>query len=711
MSNQADKRIETAQNRAAEIGMSAEGLTANAPTQEGPNGTVPVIDYLGRTRLSSSHSKSYMETDLARQWERGYRMFNSQHPPGSKYFSEDYKHRSKIFRPKTRTAIRKNEARCAMAFFSNSDVVTITPDDGADPRQKASAAFYMEMMNIRLQRTIPWFLICTGSFQTCEITGCCFAKVYWSYRVREWEVTKTLKDPLTGITFPDQKFTEREIVEDKPVIQPIPPENVRIHRAASWLNPINDSPFVQILTPMFAGDVKELSRTVDSKTGRPQFKDVTDGQLRSASKYSYDATRQAREGARKQDPMDSSAPIADHEIVWVIENWDRIDGEDMHWLTLAEDAVLTDPVPLKTVYPHGRPLVMGRTNNEAFKVYAAGKTELGGGLQQAQNDLQNLRFDNVAYAMQGRPIVRRGRNIDLQQVGRHISGSPILVTSLDDIQFDRPQDVTRSSYEEQNFLNADHDEIMGSFSSGSVNTNRRLNETVGGMEMMSQSSDQIGDYDLRTFGETFVEPVMTMLLKMEQTYETDEALMLKAGDAANLVQRHRINQLDDSVLNAELTLSINVGIGQTDPMKRLQRFLFATKASIEMVTTLMGPSASTVVNIEENINEIYSLAGYRNAKRFYNFGDENPAVQMLMQELQGLQGALEAEKKGNETKMAVAQAQSETAVQVQSMKNQGSMAELLMTIRQARDEAILENATRRYEARMQPKPAPKAAAA
>ncbi len=644
--------METASNRQAESGLTG-----------GANGR----DFLTRTRNNAMSSKSYLESELARQWERGYRMFNSQHPPGSKYFSDEYKYRSKIFRPKTRTAIRKNEARCAVAFFGTNDVVNIGADDGSDPKQKASADFYKSMMNIRLTRTIPWFQTCVGSFQTAEVTGVCFAKVYWMYRAQTIVVEDLIEDPVTRLRFP-QSREEVRIVEDKPVVEPIPPENVRIHKSCNWLNPMEDTPFIQYLIPMFAGDIMNMTTMTDPKTGQPSWLPVDAGALRNSSRYAYDATRQAREGNRRTDPKDDNSAMPDHEICWVIENIERIDGEDWHWYTLGEDRMLSEPVRLTEVYRHGRPFVMGKTNLEAFKVYPVGKPELADGLQQAQNDLQNLRFDNVRYAMQGRPIVKRGRNIDLQQVARHISGSPILVTSLDDINFDRPKDVTQSSYEEQNFLNADHDDIMGSFSQGSVNTNRRLNETVGGMSMMQSGAEQIGDYDLRTFSESFVEPVMVKLLKTLQTYETDTALMLKAADDAKLVMRYDVTELDDEILDAELNLSVNVGIGQTDPMKRLEKFGLASKMANELAMTFLGPAASTVVNIEEQTNEIFGLAGYKDAARFYNFGESDPMIDVMKAKLEEAMGALKEAETGNQAKIEVANIEARKVLTQEQMR-------------------------------------------
>jgi hypothetical protein len=69
----------------------------------------------------------YFDNNYRKQWEDNLRMFQSKHPRDSKYMSEAYKYRSRIFRPKSRSVVRKNEATAALAFFSNPDVVSIDP--------------------------------------------------------------------------------------------------------------------------------------------------------------------------------------------------------------------------------------------------------------------------------------------------------------------------------------------------------------------------------------------------------------------------------------------------------------------------------------------------------------------------------------------------------------------------------------------------------
>jgi hypothetical protein len=83
-------------------------------------------------------STTYFDGNFRKQMEDALRMFQSKHPLDSKYNSDAYKYRSKLFRPKTRSVIRKNEAAAATAYFSNIDVVNVAPANEKDPQQVAS---------------------------------------------------------------------------------------------------------------------------------------------------------------------------------------------------------------------------------------------------------------------------------------------------------------------------------------------------------------------------------------------------------------------------------------------------------------------------------------------------------------------------------------------------------------------------------------------
>src|SRR6185436_15512484 len=101
--------------------------------------------WLMRAAEAYQASTSFIDTNLRKDWEDSTRHFQSKHMQGSKYHSDQYKYRSKTFRPKTRTSVRQNEAAAAAAFFSQLDVMTHEPEDDKDPMQLAGAALRQEL--------------------------------------------------------------------------------------------------------------------------------------------------------------------------------------------------------------------------------------------------------------------------------------------------------------------------------------------------------------------------------------------------------------------------------------------------------------------------------------------------------------------------------------------------------------------------------------
>jgi hypothetical protein len=285
---------------------------------------------------------------------------------------------------------------------------------------------------------------------------------------------------------------------------------------------------------------------------------------------------------------------------------------------------------------------------ETHKTLPASKVELAGDLQSEVNEFANQRLDNVKLTMNGRVLIRRGGDVDLQSLMRSTPGGAIPVNDVEkDVKFDRPPDVTAAGYQEQDRLNVDFDEISGAFSPGTIQTNRRLNETVGGMQLLAGTSNAIGEYDLRVFSETWVEEVMRQMVALEQYYETDETVLSLAASKAQLFQRFGVSEVTDDLLRQHLTVSVNVGIGATDPMQRMAKL----RAAAETTGIILGPMLQQIVKPEEIIAEVFGAAGYKDGKRFFALGpdgkpEQDPKLAQAMQIIQQLQG--EAKSKDDE---------------------------------------------------------------
>lgn len=615
-------------------------------------------DWLSLAKNAWSSSTTYVDANYRRTWENSLLSFAGRHARDSKYQTDLYRHRSRLYRPKTRSVIRKNEAAAAIAFFSNNDVIGTEAVNPGDPKQVASAAVMKELIQYRLTKTINWFQLLMGAVQDAQTIGVVVSTQYWEYR----QTKKLREEPLTdenGQPRVDengnhtiQRYHQIDVKVDRPVIKLIPVENIRIDRGADWLDPINSSPFVIHLQPYYVGDVREMMKTADEKTGRPKWKSLSDGQIRSAMSHRWDSTRSARENNR-EDSKDANRPIAEYDICWVHANYMRRDGKEWVFWTLGTEFMLTDPVPLQEVVFHGeRPFTMGCFILETHKLYPAGVPDLSAGLQREANDLANQRMDNIKFVLNKRWIAKRGSQVDVRSLVRNVPGSVTLANDPEkDVREVNFPDITASAYQEQDRINLDFDELVGNFSSGSVQSNRRLNETVGGMAILAQGSNQLTEYGLRTFKETWVQPVLRQLVKLEQYYETDEVVLAIAGERAQLMQRFNIDHVTDDLLMQELTLNVNVGMGATDPVAKLQRLLQGVQA-YQQVALQPAPG----LNVQEIGKEIFGFLGYQDGKRFIEDGQqqEDPRMAQMQQAMQEMQQKLDNKALDHDAKVKVA---------------------------------------------------------
>ncbi len=617
------------------------------------------------TRDAYAASTTYVDANFRKQWEDALRMFQSKHPLDSKYNSEAYKYRSKLFRPKTRSVIRKNEAAAAAAYFSNVEVVNIDPSNERDPRQVFGAELYKVLLQYRLTKSIPWFLTLIGGFQDAMTVGVVCSYQCWKYREKHNDSTQYYLDEqsgaaILGIDGQPLSVDVRESVpiEDRPHIELLPVETLRIDRGAVWTDPVNTSPYLIHLMPMYVGDLKEMGKP-NPKTGEEGWDVPSDGEIRSATKELADSTRQVREGQR-EDSKDPNSPVSDYEIVWVQKHIHRKAGEDFCWFSLGTEHILSKPKPLAELYLHGeRPYVMGCAIIETHKIYPAGFPELGKEVQKEINEVTNSRMDNVRLVMNKRHIVKRGAQVDIRSLVRNVAGSATLANDPEsDIKVLDYQDVTSSSYQEQDRLNVEMDELVGNFSQGSVMTNRKLNETVGGMAMMGQGANQLTEYTIRTFTETWVEPVLRQLVKLEKYYETDETVLKLMGEKLGA-------EVTDESFDTDVELTVNVGMGATDPMMRLNKLLSGARSFAEIVQ-LNAQSGGRLDDVELG-KEVFGAIGYRDGGRFVKEG-EDPRIQQIVQEAQATIQQLQAE-------LAQAQQNQEAKMMELEIKRQQAIAQ------------------------------------
>ena len=574
---------------------------------------VALQDWTERARSAFYSSTSYVDANYRKNWEDSIRAFNNQHPLDSKFNHPAFEKRSRVYRPKTRAIIRKNEAAGAAAFFSNIDVVSITPQDQNNKAEVASADIMKQLLQHRLTKDIPWYQIVLGGLQDAQVTAAC-AHVYWEYKEEPAELEADITsyydaargesahpaqalgaalgkaqealgltaEALTGekqdqdqlqttleagtekpeddIEYPEQSQLPAgafratpdgelsskpksvtavevaakppKVLVDRPVVDLFPVENLRIDPGANWIDPINSSPYVIHLIPTYVLDVKD-------KMESGEWMPYGDAVIAAATESKPDSTRIARQKDR-DDPYGADArSVDDYEVVWVQRHIHRRDGKDWEFYMLGDMCLLTDPVPLKESVLHGkRPYVLGTTTIETHKLFPSTVPQLSRGLQEEINEVANQRLDNVKFVLNKKFLVKRGKEADIQGLVRNVPGGVAMFDDpVNDVRELSWPDVTGSSFQEHQGLSMEMDELLGNFNPAQMMATGGANNPARNMAMLSGASGSLVEYSLRTYVETFVQPVLRQLVQLEQAYETDARVMQLAGKKSELFQR------------------------------------------------------------------------------------------------------------------------------------------------------------------------------
>jgi hypothetical protein len=603
--------------------------------------------YLRLATAAYDESETFIEKGIKDRWARNNALAKSEHPPGSKYYSKAYEHRAKNFRGKTEGSIRKNEAALSVAMFSNRDVVSITAEnqDGGENDKKAKAIH--QVVNYRLDNDINWFLTSVGAYHEAMINGDVVSEQNWQYERVEKENGESV------------------VLGDKPDIDLIPLELFHISPSANWKDPINSSPYVVIEIPMFICDIREMmvegKELDDLEPG--EWLSLSDSQLQAATKTAkHDEVQQAREGTNNPTKNETSVAVTGFELVYVRKNTIRVEGEDIFFWTLGDRHVISKPIPLREQYKylkHGqRPWVWGTATIEPHKIYRRSLVDRCSGAQIQSNDIANQRMDNVTQVLNKRKVVQRNMGVDYATLLRNVPGSLIMTDDMDAIREEPVSDITSSSYQEQHMINADFDELAGSFSNSSVTTNRALNDTVGGMQLLKGDSNTLTEYQLRVFVETWVEPVIRQVVDMVMFHEDDTVIShVTDGEIQT-----------NAGLQTPVKVRVSVGFGSTDPQQNVNKIVFGVQAVASNLVTLQGKLNEMAI-----AEEIFSALGFNDGKKFLPKEEEgqDPEKEAMLQQLQQMQQLIES-------KMAEEEGKTQRAIALENLKAQNSMKELYL---------------------------------
>lgn len=573
-------------------------------------------DFLTLARRAHSQSESFLEASQMKRWRDNFNRAQSKHPDGSRYLTPAYANRARHYRGKTEASIRKNEAAMAVAMFSNHDVVSITSINGTS---EVVAPALHKLVNRHLDKSIKWFMISIGAYHEAMIAGDVVSENYWNYDRAEDGTVNT----------------------DQAAVDLCPLENLKISPQANWLDPIHSSPYVIREEPMFIGDIKERMQI--------DWIPYDDTKIQAAcKKFKQNNMKSARQGRDQQAAEDAAvAAVTDFDFVYVHKNFIRKDGEDWFFYTIGTELLLSDPIPVTEAYPHlkrgRRPFTWGTITIEPHKVYRRSLVDRVASSQDLSNEIGNLRVDNVRQVLNKRKYVQRYMGVDYQALKSSVPGGMVLMDDIGAVKPEDTIDVTGSSYQEQAVVNSDFDELSGTFSSSSVATNRQLNETVGGMQLLEGNANSLTEYQLRVLVETWVEPTLRDIVDMVKFYEDDATIQEVLGDP----------EITSELLQGQVEVRTDVGFGSTDPNGKVQKLMAGVSTAMQM------PQAAARMKQIEVVKEIFSILGFNGGEKFFTPDDqeqqEDPRIAELTAMVQQLQQVIQTKQIEGQTSLQLEQ--------------------------------------------------------
>jgi hypothetical protein len=262
--------------------------------------------------------------------------------------------------------------------------------------------------------------------------------------------------------------------------------------------------------------------------------------------------------------------------------------------------------------PGERPFVMGFSVIEAHRNYPDGDVAQGAPLQEEINQIANQRLDNVRLVLNKRYFIRRGSQMDLDSLMRNTPGGGVMTNDPQkDVNIVSTPDVTGSSYQEQDRLTADFDELVGGFGPQAAAAGGKQVDRAGSLDQIQGAAGTVQDYSIKIFFSTWMEPVLRQIVQMEQKYETDQTVLAIAAKQTPLWIRYGESTVDDQYLQQELITVVDVGMGNTDPVKRIQKLAFGLGQIMQL------PDMGRRVKSRKVADEVMGALGYKNADRFF----------------------------------------------------------------------------------------------
>jgi len=370
--------------------------------------------------------------------------------------------------------------------------------------------------------------------------------VDWDRDTEEVETEVEALDDNGNITIVNSK-TERELYS-YPTLEILSPDDVRIDPSVGW-NEVGLARFGIIRRWRDKAFAEKMERNGDW----PEIEDSF-------------FVKDNKAGSRLKQTAQDVQAISNATIDGFIEVWYSYffndEGIPVRAVTIEGKKVLEDEAELEfdTSEADGSdpwPFGVGCIYAEPHQLYTRALPQKLKMLNVERNARRNQRMDNVALSLNPEKYMSKNAGIDPAVLSRSIAGKVVTVASKDSVWWDRPPDVTASSYQEENVITSDAEQLVSESAQRTGGSSQRK-ETATVAKIQASNANTSVSLDTGVFGLTFPKRAVRKIISMIRQAAPPELFIAAAEDA--LVQ---VSDPYVEALTGKFKISVGNGVQQT----------------------------------------------------------------------------------------------------------------------------------------------------
>jgi len=343
--------------------------------------------------------------------------------------------------------------------------------------------------------------------------------VDWDRDIEEFDTEVEALDENGNIAIKQQK-EEREIYS-YPTLEVLSPDDARIDPSVGW-NEVGLARFGIIRRWRDKAFAEKMQRNGDWPEIEDRFfnnkKDLNSILKQTASEViaiANNATDGFIEVWYSYFFNDEGIPVR----AVTIEGMEVLEGEkELEFDTSDKDG--SDP------WPFG----VGCIYAEPHQLYSRAMPEKLQELQIERNARRNQRADNIALSLNPEKFMSRNAGIDPAVLSRSMSGKVNVVANKESVWWDRPPDVTASSYQEENVITSDAEQLVSESAQRAGGSSQRK-ETATVAKIQAANTNTSVSLDTNVFGITFPNRAVQKIIRMIRQAASPELFFAAAEDS------------------------------------------------------------------------------------------------------------------------------------------------------------------------------------